>query len=152
MALDGRWLLDPEGDRHAEAGHPIEDVAANLRLGPLVGQSPGVETSTDDRLVTEHGGLDEAAAAVAGLSLPPSATMLLDPLDVLVPLACRRFSWDSGRTRRDDDIGFGMTRRHGIVDWLSVISAISDHGIDRPFHLIEQVRQGRDIARFCCKV
>lgn len=46
--------------------------------------------------------------------------MILDHLDVSVTLACRRFSWDSGRTRRDDDIGVGMTRRHGLVDGISI--------------------------------
>ena len=84
--------------------------------------------SGDDGFVEEHGGLDEAAAAIAGLLLPPSAACASTFLDVPVPLACRRFSSDGGRTRRNDDIRFGMTRRYGVVDWLSVISAISDHG------------------------
>jgi hypothetical protein len=57
----------------------------------------------------------------------------------------------SGRARRDDDIGFGMACRHGIVDGLSVIGAISDRGGNRPLHLIEQVRQGSDIADVICR-
>ena len=63
MALEGRWPLDPDADRHAEASHPVEGLAANLRLGPLVGQSAGVDAADDNGFVAEHGGLDEAAAA-----------------------------------------------------------------------------------------
>ena len=37
-------LFDPDGDRHAEAGHAVEDIASDLRLGLLIGQSPGVKT------------------------------------------------------------------------------------------------------------
>jgi len=44
-----------------------------------------------------------------------------------------------------------MARRHGIIDWLSVIGAFSDHGADRRVHLIEQVRQGSDIADVICR-
>ena len=56
FALARRWLLDPDGDRHAETGHPVENLAANLRLGPLVGQGPGVEASADIGFISEHGG------------------------------------------------------------------------------------------------
>jgi hypothetical protein len=55
-----RMLLDTNGDRHAEAGHSIEDVATELCLGLLTGQSPGVETPADDGLVSVHRRFNEA--------------------------------------------------------------------------------------------
>jgi hypothetical protein len=36
-----RVSADSGGDRHSERRHPVEHVAANLCLGPLIGQSPG---------------------------------------------------------------------------------------------------------------
>src|SRR5689334_20727633 len=42
---------DPNGDRHAEARHLIENVASDLCLGPLIRQSPGMKTPTDGRFV-----------------------------------------------------------------------------------------------------
>src|SRR5580704_7075271 len=38
-----RGSADPDGGQHAERGHPVEHVAANLCLGLLIGQSPGVK-------------------------------------------------------------------------------------------------------------
>src|SRR5690242_16996442 len=61
---------DPDGDRHAEPCHPVEHVAPDLRLGPLIGQSPGVETPTDDGFVSIHPGLGQAPAVVARAALP----------------------------------------------------------------------------------
>src|SRR5271157_4462047 len=45
-----RGSTDPDRRRHAEAGHAIQNVAADLRLGPLIGQSPGLKTPADDGL------------------------------------------------------------------------------------------------------
>jgi len=67
--------------------------------------------------------------------------MLLDHLDVSVPLACRRFSWDSGRTRRNDDIGVGMTRRHGLVDEISIIATVRADGGNQPAEPTEPANQ-----------
>ena len=56
---------NPDGGRHAERGHPVEHVAANLCLGPLIGQSPGVKPPADNGLVAIHFGFDQAPAIVA---------------------------------------------------------------------------------------
>jgi NAD(P)-dependent dehydrogenase (short-subunit alcohol dehydrogenase family) len=50
--------------RHAEARHSVENVASNLHLGPLVGQTPGVESPPNDGLVAEHRCLDQASSIV----------------------------------------------------------------------------------------
>jgi hypothetical protein len=55
---------DPDGDRHAEACHPIENVASNSRLGPLIGQSPGMESPANDGLVAKHRGLNQTSSIV----------------------------------------------------------------------------------------
>ena len=57
-------LFGADGDRHAEARHPIENVASDSRLGPLIGQSAGVESSSNDGLVAEHRSLDQASSIV----------------------------------------------------------------------------------------
>jgi len=44
-------LLDPNGDRHTETRHAVEDVAADLCLGLLIGQSPGVKTPAEDGFI-----------------------------------------------------------------------------------------------------
>jgi hypothetical protein len=77
-------LLDPDGDRHAEAGHAVEDVAANLCLGLLVGQSPGVKTPADDGLVSVHRGFNEAPPGITGTPLPADTPMPCDRLEMLV--------------------------------------------------------------------
>jgi hypothetical protein len=45
---------DPNGGGHAEPRHPVEHVhvAADLCLGPLIGQSPSVKPPSDDGFVT----------------------------------------------------------------------------------------------------
>ena len=43
-----RSLFDPLGNRHTEAGHPVEDVAGNFGLGLLIGQSPSVKSPADE--------------------------------------------------------------------------------------------------------
>jgi hypothetical protein len=42
---------NPGGDRHAETRHPVEYIAPDFRLGPLIRQNPGVKSSTSDGLV-----------------------------------------------------------------------------------------------------
>jgi hypothetical protein len=39
--LDVLFLLDWDSDRRTDAGHAVEDVAADLCLGLLIGQNPG---------------------------------------------------------------------------------------------------------------
>jgi len=53
---------DPVGDRHAETCHPVEHVASDFRLGPLIGQSPCVKSSADDGLVAKHRRLNQTPA------------------------------------------------------------------------------------------
>jgi hypothetical protein len=62
--VPARISADPGGGRHAEARHPVENVAPEFRLRPLIGQSPGVESPADDGLVAKHGGLDQASPIV----------------------------------------------------------------------------------------
>jgi hypothetical protein len=58
--------------------------------------------------------------------------MLLDHFDVAIPLVCRRFSWDSSRTRRDDDISVGVAPRHGlVVGGISIIGTVEASGLAR---------------------
>jgi hypothetical protein len=49
-----RGLHGPDGDWHAEPGHPVENVACDLRLGPLSAQIPNLQTPADDGLVAIH--------------------------------------------------------------------------------------------------
>src|SRR6202171_882834 len=50
---------------HAEPRHPVEHIASDFCLGPLIGQSPGVETPADDGLIAKHRRFDQTPAAVA---------------------------------------------------------------------------------------
>src|SRR5271166_5905263 len=59
-APPGRASADPNGDRHAETRHPIEHVALNLRIGPLLGQNPGLKSAANDGLVPIHRSLNQA--------------------------------------------------------------------------------------------
>jgi nucleoside-diphosphate-sugar epimerase len=60
-----RVSADPDGGRHAERRHPVEHVAANFCLGPLIEQSPGAKPPADDGLVAIHCGFDQAPPIVA---------------------------------------------------------------------------------------
>ena len=53
------------GDRHAQLAHPIENIAPELGLDPLVRQIPGVKAPTYDGFVPKHPGFDQASAVVA---------------------------------------------------------------------------------------
>jgi hypothetical protein len=82
---------DPGGDRHAETCHPVEHVASDFRLGPLVGQSPCVKSSADDGLVAKHCRLNQTPAIIARASLPAHAPVLRDGREMFVPLRGCRF-------------------------------------------------------------
>src|SRR5260370_34647545 len=84
-----RGLANPEGDRHAEGSHPVEDVASELRLRPLIWQNAGVKLPADDCFVPIHRGLDQAPAVVAGATLPTHTSMLADDFEMPVALRCR---------------------------------------------------------------
>jgi hypothetical protein len=65
-----RVLPDPDGDWHAEPCHPVQDVASDLHLGPLIAQNPSEETPADDGLVAIHRGFNQAPPAVTRTALP----------------------------------------------------------------------------------
>src|SRR3954467_3819457 len=75
--------------RHPEPGHPVQHRAADPGFGLLGRQSPGAQAATDDSFVAGHGGLPKRAPAVADRRLPAQAPLVLDHLDVLVPLTGR---------------------------------------------------------------
>jgi hypothetical protein len=49
---------------HPERSHFVERGAPDFRLCPLIGQSPGVKSPADDRLVSKHRGLNQASSIV----------------------------------------------------------------------------------------
>ena len=63
--LSPRVSADPDGGRHSERRHPVEHVAANIWLGPLIRQSPGTKPPADNGLVATHCGFGQAPAIVA---------------------------------------------------------------------------------------
>src|ERR1700733_10907348 len=83
---------DPGGDRHAEPCHPVEHVASDFRLGPLIGQNPCVKSSADDGLVAKHCRLGQTSTIIAGASLPAHASMLCNGREMLVTLRGGRFA------------------------------------------------------------
>ncbi len=84
-----RVSADPDGGRHAERGHPVEHVAANLCLGLLIGQSPAVKPPADNGLVAIHCGFDQAPAIVARTTLPIHASMFLNLCNMSIALRRR---------------------------------------------------------------
>lgn len=81
--------LDANGNWHTEARHPVEDIASDLCLGPLIGQSPGVKTTADDGLVSILRRFDQAASRISGTPLPADASVLCDGREMLIALRCR---------------------------------------------------------------
>jgi hypothetical protein len=83
------WILpfpaapgDPEGHRHAETGHDVEDLAGDFGFGLLCRQSPGVEAAPDHLFVPKHRHFPERLAALINGALPSQPTTLSDQLDV----------------------------------------------------------------------
>lgn len=130
---------DPDGDRHAEPGHPVEHVAADFCLDPLIGQSPGVELPSDDGLVAIHPRFDQAAARVAGTALPPYASMLRDVCNMAVPLCRDCFIPDRCHPWRNDGECFGMTFGNAII------RAVCCQRCNLAIDLIQQRRYRGDI-------
>jgi hypothetical protein len=139
-------LFDPDGDRHAEAGHAVEDIASDLRLGLLIWRSPGVKASADDGFVSVHCRFDSAPPGISRTPLPADAAMPCNRLEMHVALRRRGLARNGRRSKRDDDSGPRLTFRHRIVNRLPVISVISRHRGDRILDLVEQIRNRRDIA------
>src|SRR3954464_12741241 len=107
-----RVLFDTDGDRHAEAGHLVEGVAGDFGFGLLIGQSPSLQTPTDDGLVAIHRRLDEAPPAIARATLPADAAVLLDRTQMVIALRRAGLAQNGGRARRDDHPRRGMAVQH----------------------------------------
>ena len=137
---------NPSGDRHAEPRHPIEHVAPDLCLGPLIGQSPGVKSPAYDGFVAKHRGFNQAAAIIARTTLPAHASMLCDRREMLVALCRCCFTWNGSGPWWNDDRRFGVTLGNGIVDGLAIIRAVCRHRRNVSVDLIKQVRHFGDVA------
>jgi hypothetical protein len=87
-------LFDPNRDRHAELGHAVQDVAADLRLSPLIGQNPSAKAPPDDGLESVHCRFDETASTISRAPLPIDAAMLGNRLQMSIALGCRGFVRD----------------------------------------------------------
>ena len=119
------WVsAGPYGGRHAEMRHPVEHVAPDFRLGPLIGQSPGVQPPADDGLVAIHPRLDQAPAIVARTTLPADPSMLPDRCNMLIALRPRGLTRNGRCSWRDDNRGARVTIGNSIVDGLTIICAV----------------------------
>src|SRR5260221_5645368 len=139
-------LLDANGDRHAEADHSVEDVAADPCLSLLSGQSPGVKTLADDGLVSVHRGFNEAPPGISGAALPSKAPMLFDRSKMLISLRRPGLARNRGRSRRNDHGRRGMALHHRIVNRLAVIGSIGGHRAARAVDLVKQSGGRREVA------
>ena len=72
----GRVSSDSNTGRHADTRHPIEHVASNLCLDPLIAQSPGLKSPINDDLVPIDRSFDQAPTIVARTARPAHASML----------------------------------------------------------------------------
>ena len=107
--LSPRVSADPDGGRHAERRHPVEHVAPNFCLGALIGQSPGVKPPSNDALVAEHRGFNEAPFAITRVPLPFNSSGTFDRSEMRIPPRLSTFTHASGRSGRNDTICIGMT-------------------------------------------
>jgi hypothetical protein len=94
-------LFDPDGDRHAEAGHAVEDIASDLRLGLLIWQCPGVKASADDGFVSVYCRFDSAPPGISRTPLPANAAMPCNRLEMHVALRRRSLARNGRRSRRE---------------------------------------------------
>jgi hypothetical protein len=111
-------LFDPNRDGHAEVGQAVQYVAADLRLGQLIGQSPSVKAPANDSLVSVHCRFDETASTISRAALPIDTPMLGNRLQMRIALGRRDFTQNRCRPRRDDDRRVGMTLRDSIIEHL----------------------------------
>jgi hypothetical protein len=122
-----RISRDPNEGRHAEVCHPIENVASNSRLGPLIGQNPGMESPANDRFVAKHRGLNQASSIVTRTTLPPYTSMPSDRCNMKVALGLGRSTCNCCHSWRNDNRGVRMTFGDCIVHGLTIIRAIRCH-------------------------
>jgi hypothetical protein len=95
-AVRGLGLFNPNRDWHAEVGHAVQYVAADLRFGLLIGQSPSAKAPSDDGLVSVDCRFDETASTISRAMLPIDAPMLANCLQMLITLG----GWGFTRNRR----------------------------------------------------
>jgi hypothetical protein len=62
-------LFDPDRHRHVEVGHAAQYVTTDLRLGPLIGQSPSAKAPSDDGPVSLHCRFGNIASVVCRAAL-----------------------------------------------------------------------------------
>jgi len=144
--LSGCALADPGGDRHAETRHPVEHVASDFCLGPLIAQSPGVKSPADDGLVAKHRCLNQTAAIIARASLPAHASMFCDSGEMRVALRGRRFTCNRCCSWWNNNRRFRVTLGNSVVDSLAIVRPVCRHRRDVIVDLIKEVWQCGDVA------
>ena len=141
-----RGLFDTDGDRHTEAGHSVERVAGDFRVGLLIGQTPGMKAPADDGLVSIHRGLHQAPPAISGTTLPSDAAVCSDRTKMIIALRRAGLTQNGCRPRRDDHARRGMSLQYFIIDRVAVVGSIGCHRTDRALDLVQQIREVRNVA------
>ena len=77
---------DRSGVRHAEFGHPVQDLAAGHDLVSLGTGVSSVKATTEEQLVSEERVLGACLQAVARLPVPSSSAIHPDRLHMAVPV------------------------------------------------------------------
>jgi hypothetical protein len=137
---------DPDAGWHTEARHPVQHVASDFRFDLLTGQSPGVESLSNDGFVSIHRSLNETSSVVARTTLPADATMLFDGRNMLIALRRPARTRNRRRPRCNDDVSLRMPIRHSVVDSLTIICAVCYHRRDRGCDLFKKTHYFRYVA------
>ena len=116
--------IDPDGDWHTKACHPVQHVASNLCFYLLTGQSPGEESPSNDGFVAIHRSLNKASPVVARTMLPADATMPFDGCNMLIALRRPTRTRNRCRPRWNDDVS------RNVVDSLTIICTVGYHRCD----------------------
>jgi hypothetical protein len=122
-----RPSADPGGDRRAEPCHPVEYVAPDFCLGPLIGQNPGVKAPADDALVAKHRGFNQTPAIMTRAALPAYASMLCNRREMFVALRRLSFHLERPLSVVECDRRVQVTLGNSIVDSLAIIRTICRH-------------------------
>ena len=128
------------------ACHPVEHVAPDFRLGPLIGQNPGVKSSADDGLVAKHRRLNQTPAIIARASLPAHASMLCDDREMFVTLRSCRFTCNGCYPWRNNDRRFWVTLGNSVIDDLAIVRPVCRHRRNVSIDLIEEIWQFGDVT------
>ena len=100
---------DPGGDRHAETCHPVQHIASDLCLSPLIGQNPRVKSSADNGLIAKHRRLNQTPAIIARASLPAHASVLCNGREMFVALRGFCFTCNGRNPWWNNDRRFWIT-------------------------------------------